>query len=96
VEDNAIGDLIKGVLAFASIIVMFWSLRRRIAGLEGVVTEEAGPYALIIVNGQKWRAVAADGAPLRPGERVTVLSVQGLQLAVVSRETSAASPVDAR
>lgn len=87
-EDSAIGNLIKSVLAFASIIVMFWSLRRRIAGLEGVVTEEAGPYALIMVNGQKWRAVAADGTPLRTGERVTVLRVQGLQLAIVSRETN--------
>jgi membrane-bound ClpP family serine protease len=88
VEDSAISTLIKSVFAFASIIVMFWSLRRRIAGLEGVVTEETGPYALIMVNGQKWRAVAADGAPLRTGERVTVLKVQGLQLAVVSRETN--------
>ncbi|MFL6199765.1 MAG: NfeD family protein [Thermoanaerobaculia bacterium] len=71
---------------------MFFSLRRRIAGLEGVVIEgPPGPYALIMVNGQKWRAVAADGAHLRPGERVTVLRVQGLQLAVVSRESSTAT-----
>jgi NfeD-like C-terminal, partner-binding len=94
--EEGIGHLLKGALAFASIIGMFWFLRRRIVGLAGVVIEGPGPYALVMVNGQKWRGVTADGTRLQPGERVTVLRVQGLQLAVVSRESSTITPVQAK
>jgi hypothetical protein len=80
-------DLFQAFLAFASLGFFFWSLRRRIIGLEGVVLEEKGPgsYALITIRGQKWRAIAADGVQLRPGEKVVVKRLQGLQLAVVDR-----------
>jgi membrane protein implicated in regulation of membrane protease activity len=80
-------DLFQALLAFAALGFFFWSLRRRIVGLEGVVLEEKepGPYVLITIGGQKWRAIAADGAQLQPGERVVVLRLQGLQLAVVDR-----------
>jgi membrane protein implicated in regulation of membrane protease activity len=96
VEDSVVGDFLEVALASASLIAMFWSLRRRIVGLEGIVIEGPGPYALITVNGQKWRAVASDGSHLRPGERVTVVRVQGLQLAVVSRESPTVAPIQAR
>jgi membrane-bound ClpP family serine protease len=89
-------DLLKGAFAFAPVILIFLSVRRRIVGLEGVVIEGSGPDALILVNGQKWRAVAADGAHLQPRDMVTVLSVRGLQLAVVSRKSSPGTPVQAR
>jgi len=88
VEDSAIGHFLKAALAFASLIAMFWFLRRRVVGLEGVVIEgPPGPYAMISVNGEKWRAIAADGTHLRTGEKVTIVRVKGLQLAVVSRES---------
>lgn len=92
-EDSVIGHFLKAALAFASVIAIFWSVRRRIIGLEGLVIEGPGPDALIMVNGQRWRAVAADGSHLQPGEGVTVLRVQGLQLAVVSRKPSIVTTV---
>jgi hypothetical protein len=65
---TALVHLFKGALGFASLAFLFWSLRRRLIGLEGVVLEEvdSGPYALIMVAGQKWLALAADGNHLRP------------------------------
>jgi len=95
-EDNILYDWLKLALAFGLLVGVFLAVRRRIVGLEGVVVEGPGPNALIMVNGQKWRAVAADGTHLQPGDVVVVLKVRGLQLAVVSRKSSAGAPEQAR
>lgn len=92
-HSSIIGEFIKALIGLASLIWIFVSLRRRIIGLEGVVIEGPGPDALITVNGQKWRAVAADGTYLQPRDTVVVVRVQGLQLAVVSRKSSIGTPV---
>jgi membrane-bound serine protease (ClpP class) len=47
-------------------------------GAEGVVRDPN----LVFVRGELWRATASDGAPLEPGEHVTVEAVEGLQLVV--------------
>ena len=91
-HSSTIGELLKALFGFASLIGIFVSLRRRVIGLEGVVIEGSGPDALIMVNGQKWRAVTADGTYLQPGDVVVVLRIQGLQLAVVSRKSSTGTP----
>jgi membrane-bound ClpP family serine protease len=92
-DDSVIGHFLKAALAFAALIGIFLSVRRRIVGREGVVIEGPGPGALILVNGQKWRAVAADGTYLQSGDVVVVLKVQGLGLAVVTRKSSRDIPV---
>ena len=89
-------DLLKGVLAFASIFWMFYSLRQRIVGQQGVVIQGSYPYAMISVNGQKWRAIANDGANLVEGDSVVVSAVKGLQLAVVSRKSPSTSFVEGK
>jgi membrane-bound ClpP family serine protease len=94
-EGSIVEHFLKAALAFASVIVIFLHLRRRIIGLEGVVIEGPGLDALIVVNGQKWCAVAADGSHLQPGDLVVVSRVQGLQLAVVSRKSSINAPEQA-
>lgn len=87
-KTTIIMNFLKAGLSFGSVVAIFLALRRQIVGLEGVVVEGPGPHAIILVNGQKWRAVAADGTRLQPREVVVVLKVQGLQLAVVSRKSS--------
>jgi membrane-bound ClpP family serine protease len=93
---SIIGHFLKAALAFGLVVGVFLAVRRRIVGLEGVVVEGPGPDALIVVNGQKWRGVAADGTHLQPGDVVVVLRVRGLQLAVVSMKSSTGAPVQAR
>ncbi len=94
-KSAAIWDFLKAVLAFAFLIGIFMSTRRNIVGREGVVVESTDPYPMIKVNGGKWRAMAADGAPLQPGEAVVVTKIQGLQLAVVARKSSPDAPAPA-
>ena len=53
----------------------------QLVGDEAVVRREGG----VAVGGELWRARSADGAPLVPGEHVTVESVEdGLELVVGS------------
>jgi membrane protein implicated in regulation of membrane protease activity len=83
--DGVISELFQAALGFASIFLIFYSLRRRVIGREGIVIERSNPYATIRIDGQKWRAVAEDGSSLSEGDLVVVSGVKGLQLAVVSR-----------
>ena len=94
--NEAMLDLLKGILAFASVFWMFYSLRQRIVGQQGVVIQGSNPYAMISVNGQKWRAIANDGASLAEGDLVVVSAVKGLQLAIVSRKSPGATSVEAK
>ena len=50
----------------------------RMLGATGVARDGR----LVFVNGELWQAVAEDGQPLEPGERVAVDDVQGLRLVV--------------
>jgi membrane protein implicated in regulation of membrane protease activity len=49
-----------------------------IAGSVGEVRRDG----MVFVNGELWRARTTTGEPLRPGERVTVESLDGLVLTV--------------
>jgi len=56
-----------------------------LVGSEAVVRDAAW----VSVAGERWRARAADGSPLRPGDRVIVQAVdEGLQLVVASHPPS--------
>jgi membrane protein implicated in regulation of membrane protease activity len=82
---GALLNLFEGILCFAFAFLIFYSTRRRIIGQQGVVIEGSNPYAIIRLNGQKWRAIAEDGSSLSEGDAVVVLGIKGLQLAVASR-----------
>ena len=83
-------------LAISSAVVIFgagsFALRARrrpvvsgreaLVGTEGTVTEVVGAEAWAHVAGESWHVHSA--SPLTPGERVRVLSVQGLTLEVVA------------
>jgi membrane-bound serine protease (ClpP class) len=79
---------IAGTLAlfFALAVAKIFQARRRPAevgvsrmrGASGVARGDR----LVFVNGELWQAVAEDGRPLEPGERVTVDDVEGLRLVV--------------
>jgi len=56
--------------------------REALVGTEGTVTEVSGAETWAHVAGESWRVHSA--LPLTPGERVRVLSVQGLTLEVVA------------
>lgn len=56
-------------------------------GRDGTVVEVPpgpAPAARVLVSGEDWRAVSASGAPLKNGERVTVVGVDGNKLVVLS------------
>jgi membrane-bound serine protease (ClpP class) len=72
--------------------VLAWSVSRaqirpQVSGSEGLVTgigvadTELAPDGLVLVQSELWKAVAEDG-PVRRGERVRILSVNGLELRV--------------
>ncbi len=56
--------------------------KEALVGTEGTVTEVAGAEAWAHVAGESWRVHSV--SPLKPGERVRVLSVQGLTLEVAA------------
>jgi membrane-bound serine protease (ClpP class) len=51
-------------------------------GEQAVVRSALDPVGHVFVQGALWRAVAEDGQPIAPGDRVTVESVEGLTLTV--------------
>ncbi len=72
--------------------VLVWSVSRaqtrpQFSGAEqlateiGVVDTDLAPAGLVLVKSELWRAVAED-APVRRGEKVRILSVNGLELRV--------------
>jgi membrane-bound ClpP family serine protease len=89
-------SLLMATLCFGGLVRLFQSLRRRVVGRRGVVVEASQPYALIRVDGQSWRAVAADGGGLEVGEQVVVSAVKGLEVAVVDRRPTVGPPEPGR
>ena len=79
---------IAGTIAafFAFVIAKIIQVRRQpaAAGVSSMLgaTGVARDGRLVFVNGELWQAVAEDGQPLEPGERVAVDDVQGLRLVV--------------
>ena len=53
-----------------------------LVGKEGVVRIPLDPIGQVFIHGALWRAHSAGGKELRPGDRVTVDSVEGLTLEV--------------
>ena len=53
----------------------------RVTGRVGVAKTDMAPRGVVLVNGEDWDALA-DTPPISPGERVTVVSVEGLTLHV--------------
>ncbi len=74
------------MLFFAFAIAKVVQARRRpvFVGTSSMVgaTGVARGDRLVFVNGELWQAVAEDGQPLEPGERVAVDDVRGLRLVV--------------
>ena len=54
---------------------------QRVAGRVGIAKTHIAPRGVVLVNGEDWDAVA-DAPPIARGERVTVVSVEGLTLHV--------------
>ena len=65
-------------------------MRRKATGAEGMVGTVAlartplSPKGTVLAEGELWTAVA-EGAPVSPGEEVTILAVEKLQLRVRKR-----------
>jgi membrane-bound serine protease (ClpP class) len=59
-----------------------------LVGTSGEVRE----LGLVFAGGELWRAHASDGTQLRPGERVQVEALDGLELTVTPARTPAAAP----
>ncbi|MGC8568961.1 MAG: NfeD family protein [Nitrososphaeria archaeon] len=85
----------SAVAAFLALYVRsIWGYRRRppatgresLLGKEGVVTRDLRPCGEVRVEGFTWRA-CSDGETIRRGERVVVVSVEGLLLRVRRAET---------
>jgi membrane-bound serine protease (ClpP class) len=54
---------------------------QRVAGRAGVAKTDLAPRGVVLVNGEDWDALA-DLPPIARGDRVTVVSVEGLTLHV--------------
>jgi len=54
---------------------------QRVEGKSGVAKTELAPRGVVLVNGEDWNALA-DGSPVAKGDRITVISVDGLTLHV--------------
>jgi membrane-bound serine protease (ClpP class) len=83
--------LALALVAFAALAVFEVAMARHrpvttgASGLEneiGVVREELAPAGTVFVHGERWRAVAADGATLPVGTPVRIISVADLTLVV--------------
>ena len=59
-----------------------WTGEEELPGEEGEVRVAVDPIGQVFLHGALWRAEAADGAPIPPGVRVRVESVDGLTLKV--------------
>jgi membrane-bound serine protease (ClpP class) len=54
---------------------------QRLAGTAGIAKTDIAPRGVVLVNGEDWNALA-DAPPISKGERVTVVSVEGLTVHV--------------
>ena len=55
-------------------------------GERGEVIERCDPAGRIMVRGEIWSAIAEDGASFEPGERISIVAVEGLTLRIGPRE----------
>jgi membrane-bound serine protease (ClpP class) len=85
-----------GAACFAvlSIIAVVRSQRRKVAagretmiGQTAVVQTPLQPEGTVRIDGELWNAVAR-GAPIQAGERVTIVSMDGLNLMVRKKEVT--------
>jgi membrane-bound serine protease (ClpP class) len=80
---------------FGLVLRKVYAARRRppVTGPEGMigavgrVREALAPAGLVFVDGALWQARARSGAPIPPGESVTVVGIDGLQLLVQKEAT---------
>ncbi|WP_312165874.1 nodulation protein NfeD [Phenylobacterium sp.] len=95
-----VASLAAAGLAFALLVMReAFSARRRaivsgreaMIGAPGVVQAWSGRQGFVFAHGERWRAVSS--TPLKPGERVRTLGVDGLTL-TVSPDENAAPPTD--
>ena len=62
-----------------------------LVGQTGVAREELAPEGQVTIQGEIWRAIAADG-PVTSGARVRVVDVDGLTLKVVKADPEGGAP----
>lgn len=63
---------------------------RALLGEQGVAVSDLAPEGVVRVRGEQWTAVAAEGN-VRAGEKVRVLSVDGMRLEVLAEDASLAA-----
>ncbi|MFH1075122.1 MAG: NfeD family protein, partial [Candidatus Firestonebacteria bacterium] len=51
-------------------------------GAQGEVRTDLDPSGIVIVNKEDWSAETEDGQSLKKGEKITVVSVEGIKLKV--------------
>jgi membrane-bound serine protease (ClpP class) len=92
---------IAGIVSIFMLMVVNAILRSRrmpaVTGAQALIGHSAvarsalDPEGIVFLEGERWRAMA-DDAPVREGESVTIVDVQGLRLRV--RKTAADKPAD--
>ena len=63
-------------------------------GAHAIVEEDLAPSGWVRVRGERWRAEACAGAPLRRGRTVVVRAVRGLRLEVEPEAVAAQQSAD--
>jgi membrane-bound serine protease (ClpP class) len=51
-------------------------------GMVGTATTNLNPDGQIFVNGETWQAISSNGTPIKKGEKVIIVSLDGLRLTV--------------
>lgn len=79
---GAASFLVLGVIAYKSIVALLMKplMGACPVGKEGTAISELGPTGAVLVDGERWQAISNVG--IKKGDRVVVVSAQGLKLTV--------------
>ena len=56
--------------------------KENMVGMVGKATTNLNPDGQIFVNGETWQAISSNGTPIKKGEKVIIISLDGLSLTV--------------
>ena len=56
--------------------------KENMVGMVGTATTNLNPDGQIFVNGETWQAISSNGTPIKKGEKVIIVSLDGLRLTV--------------
>ena len=60
--------------------------KESITGMVGIARTDLNPDGQMFVHGEIWQAVTSNGTPIKKGEKVVVISLEGLRLIVKKTE----------